>query len=39
MSSGQLASLFYAYWPYIVGALVIGLVAGWFSYSASTPSP
>jgi hypothetical protein len=21
------------YWPYVIGALVIGLVAGWFSYS------
>jgi hypothetical protein len=21
------------YWPYLLGALAIGLVAGWFSYS------
>jgi len=31
-----LASLTYLlpiYWPYMAGALLVGLVAGWFSYA------
>lgn len=33
---GVIVSLFYLlgfYWPYLLGALAIGLVAGWFSHS------
>jgi hypothetical protein len=31
----QLTYLFEIYWPYAAGALVIGLVSGWFSISVA----
>jgi hypothetical protein len=34
MSFDALSYLFDIYWPYLLGAVVIGLGAGWFSYSA-----
>lgn len=33
MSLESLTFLLGIYWPYLVGALVIGLGSGWFSYS------
>lgn len=33
MSLDSLTYLFEMYWPYMLGALVIGLGSGWFSYS------
>ena len=33
MSLDSLVYLLGIYWPYMAGALVIGLGAGWFSYS------
>jgi uncharacterized membrane protein YbjE (DUF340 family) len=34
MSLDSLTYLFEIYWPYMAGALAIGLASGWFSYSA-----
>jgi hypothetical protein len=33
MSIPSLTYLLAIYWPYMAGALIVGLVAGWFSYS------
>jgi hypothetical protein len=33
MSFASLTYLLAIYWPYMAGALAVGLVAGWFSYA------
>ena len=35
MSLDSLTYLFEIYWPYMAGALAIGLASGWFSYSTT----
>lgn len=34
MTPDALSFLLAHYWPYMAGTLVVGLVAGWFSYAA-----
>lgn len=36
MSLDSLTYLFEIYWPFLLGALVIGLATGWFTYPEPT---